>query len=77
MHLLSYLLSTVVLKATNFKSYYAIAYWYKGVQTLQARGVDTEEKDAPSDSLDKILIEDTYSEGAIQNMLGGLTLCFN
>ncbi|TSJ80822.1 MAG: hypothetical protein NMK33_05250 [Candidatus Cardinium sp.] len=33
--------------------------------------------DMPSESLDEILKKDTHAEGAIQNILGGLALCYN
>lgn len=87
MRLLSYLLSTIVFITTNFKLNDAVASWYKGyvlTQTLQAAAeadtaheTDMPQKDEPSDSLDEILKKDTHSEGAIQNILGGLVLFYN
>ncbi|WP_419241323.1 hypothetical protein [Cardinium endosymbiont of Nabis limbatus] len=45
---------------------------------LQDTNPDTpNEPDAPSDALDEILKKDTHSEGAIQNILGGLAVCYN
>ena len=82
MRLLSYLLSMVVSMATHLNLNHTVASCYKGglvVQALQATDSDTtnEKKNRPSDTLDEILKKDTHSEGAIQNILGGLALCYN
>ncbi|WP_342265297.1 hypothetical protein [Cardinium endosymbiont of Philonthus spinipes] len=88
MHLLSYLVSTVVFMATSFKLNHAVASWHKEDMMVQALQVTTsyithetdvpsDQKDMPSDSLDEILKKDTHAEGAIQNILGGLALCYN
>lgn len=79
MHFLSYLLSTVAFIAANFKGNHAIVSCYKGevvVQALQATEPSTTQ-DMPADALDEILKKDTHAEGAIQNILGGLALCYN
>ncbi|WP_243575191.1 hypothetical protein [Candidatus Cardinium sp. cByotN1] len=81
----------VVCIATNFKLNDLMPSWYKGnivFQTLQLTELDPNSntttgqdtpagQDTPSDSLDEILKKDTHSEGAIQNILGGLALCYN
>ncbi len=91
MYFLSYLFSMVVCIATNFKLNDLMPSWYKGnivFQTLQLTELDPNSntttgqdtpagQDTPSDSLDEILKKDTHSEGAIQNILGGLALCYN
>lgn len=81
MRFLSYLLSTVVFITINFKLNHASASWYKGgivAQTLQAEEPGTtHETDSPPDSLEEMLKKDIHSEGAIQNILGGLALCYN
>ncbi|WP_243517599.1 hypothetical protein [Candidatus Cardinium sp. cBcalN1] len=81
----------VVCIATNFTLNDPMPSWYKGnivFQTLQVTELDPNSntttgqdmpagQDTPSDSLDEILKKDTHSEGAIQNILGGLALCYN
>ncbi|MCT4697332.1 MAG: hypothetical protein V3581_01745 [Candidatus Cardinium sp.] len=83
MRLLPYLLSMVVCIATNFKSDHAIASSHTEDpigQTSPSTTLDAESdttQDPSSDSLDEILKKDTHAEGAIQNILGGLALCYN
>ncbi|AXI23984.1 hypothetical protein CE557_146 [Cardinium endosymbiont of Sogatella furcifera] len=80
MRLLPYLLSMVVCIATNFKSDHAIGSQDVVDQTSPSTTLDAESdttQDTPSDSLDEILKKDTHAEGVIQNILGGLALCYN
>lgn len=81
MYLLSCLLSMVVGIATNFQYNHAINPCCNEevvLQTFQAAETDTtHQEDTPGESLDEILKKDTHAEGAIQNILGGLALCYN
>jgi len=81
MHFLSYILSIVACITTNFKWNHSIGLCHKGemvVQTFCNIASDTtNEQDMPADSLDEILKKETHSGGAIQNILGGLALCYN
>ncbi|CCM09820.1 membrane protein of unknown function [Cardinium endosymbiont cEper1 of Encarsia pergandiella] len=81
MHFLSYVLSIVACITTNLKWNQSISFCYKGevaVQTLcNMESETTNEQDMPADSLDEILKKETHSGGAIQNILGGLALCYN
>lgn len=81
MHFLSYLLSTIAFIAANFKWNHAIVSCYKGAVVMQAlqatESSTTHAQDMSADALDEILKKDTHAEGAIQNILGGLALCYN
>ncbi|MGI2299008.1 hypothetical protein ACRRVB_04515 [Candidatus Cardinium hertigii] len=81
MHFLSYVLSIVACITTNLKWNHSTISCHKGevvVQTLCDMESDTtNEQDMPADALDEILKKETHSEGAIQNILGGLALCYN
>ncbi|MGI2257077.1 hypothetical protein ACRRVD_00595 [Candidatus Cardinium hertigii] len=81
MHFLPYLLSIVACITINFKWSHTISSCHKGevaVQTLcDIESDTTNEQDMPADSLDEILKKETHSGGAVQNILGGLALCYN
>lgn len=87
MHVLPSFLPIALVLAINFTSSNALASWYKGDIAVQDPQVTTlsistklyanNEKDPPTSSLDDILKNDSHAQGAIQNILGGVALCYN